>query len=77
MLTYIQEEEDEKPKPYFGTGDFDERIEEYYKREESDDSLYFLITKKAATILAFWFFNQASDKESFDGLMERLEKNEV
>jgi hypothetical protein len=76
MLTYIQEE-DENPKPYFGTGDFDEKIEEYYKREESDDSLYFLITKKAATILAFWFFNQASDRESFDGLMERLEKNEV
>jgi hypothetical protein len=77
MLTYIQEEEDENPKPYFGTGDFDEKIEEYYKREESDDNLYFLITKKAATILAFWFFNQASDKESFDGLMDRLEKNEV
>lgn len=77
MLTYIQEEDDENPKPYFGGGDFDEKIEEYYKREESDDNLYFLITKKAATILAFWFFNQASDKESFDGLMDRLEKNEV
>lgn len=77
MLTYIQEDKDEDPKPYFGAGDFEKRLEEYYSQEESDDDLYFLITKKAATILAFWFFNQASDKESFDGLMQRLEKNEL
>ena len=77
MLTYIQSEEDEEAVPYFGKGDFDTRLEEYYKKEESDDYLYFLITKKAATILAFWFFNQASDKESFDGLMKKLENNEL
>jgi len=77
MLTYIQEEDEETPKPYFGSGDFEEKLEEYYKREESEDNLYFLITKKAATVLAFWFFNQASDKESFDSLMKRLENNEL
>jgi hypothetical protein len=77
MLTYIQEEDEESPKPYFGSGDFEDKLEEYYKREESEDSLYFLITKKAATILAFWFFNQASDKESFDSLMKRLENNDL
>ena len=77
MLTYIQEMEDEYPKPYFGAGDFEDKLEQYYKREESDDSIYFLITKKAATILAFWFFNQASDKDSFDDLMQRVEKNEI
>ncbi len=77
MLTYIQEEGDENPQPYFGRGDFEERLEEYYKKEESDDSVYFLIAKKAATILAFWFFNQASDKESFDGLMAKIENNEL
>lgn len=77
MLTYIQEEDEETPKPYFGSGDFEDKLEEYYKREESEDNLYFLITKKAATILAFWFFNQASDKESFDSLMKRLENNEL
>jgi hypothetical protein len=77
MLTYIQEEDEESPKPYFGSGDFEDKLEEYYKREESDDDLYFLITKKAATILAFWFFNQASDKESFDSLMKRLENNDL
>jgi hypothetical protein len=77
MLTYIQEEGEESPSSYFGSGDFEDRLEEYYRREESEDPLYFLITKKAATILAFWFFNQASDKDSFDSLMTRLESNEL
>jgi hypothetical protein len=76
MLTYFKEE-DEAPKPYFGGGTFEDRLEEYYKREESEDPLYFLITKKAATILAFWFFNQATDKESFDSLMKRIENNDL
>lgn len=76
-LTYIQEETDEEAVPYFGDGDFEDRLEEYYTREESDDPVYFLIAKKAATILAFWFFNQASDKESFDTVMKRLENDEV
>jgi len=77
MLTYIQGVDDENPKPYFGVGDFEDKLAEYYKKEESDESLYFLITKKAATILAFWFFNQASDKDSFDDLMKRVESNEL
>ena len=77
MLTYIQGVDDENPTPYFGSGDFDDKLAEYYKKEESDESLYFLITKKAATILAFWFFNQASDKDSFDDLMKRVESNEL
>lgn len=77
MLTYIQEEADDVEVPLFGKGDFDERLEKYYEKEESEDSLYFLIAKKAATVLAFWFFNQASDKKSFDSLMEKLENNEL
>jgi len=77
MLTYIQEETDDVEVPLFGNGDFDERLEKYYEKEESEDSLYFLIAKKAATVLAFWFFNQASDKKSFDSLMEKLENNEL
>lgn len=77
MLTYVQGADDEHPKPYFGIGDFDDKLEEYYKKEETDDSLYFLITKKAATIFAFWFFNQASDKDSFDDLMKRVETGDI
>jgi len=77
MLTYIQEEADDVEVPLFGKGDFDERLEKYYEKEESEDSLYFLIAKKAATVLAFWFFNQASDKKSFDSLIYRDRRRDI
>jgi hypothetical protein len=77
MLTHFREEDDETIKPYFGAGTFEDRLEEYYKKEESEDDVYFLIARKAATVLAFWFFNQASDKDSFDDLMKRVESNDL
>jgi hypothetical protein len=73
-LTYIQYENDEKPKPYFRGSDFESKIEDYYEKEESSDPFYFAAIKKASTILAFWFFNQASEPKEFDELIEKMEK---
>ena len=73
-LTYIQYENDDKPKPYFDGSDFESKIEDYYEKEESNDQFYFAAIKKASTILAFWFFNQASEPKEFDDLIERMEK---
>jgi hypothetical protein len=73
-LTYIQYENDDKPKPYFEGSDFESKIEDYYEKEESNDQFYFAAIKKASTILAFWFFNQASEPKEFDELIEKMEK---
>lgn len=76
-LTYIQEQEDEDPVPYFAGDDFEEKIENYYKKEESGDEFYMALIKKVSTIIAFWFFNQASQPEEFDALIEKLEKGQL
>ena len=76
-LTYIQEQEDEDPVPYFTGDDFEEKIENYYKKEESGDEFYMALIKKVSTIIAFWFFNQASQPEEFDALIEKLEKGQL
>jgi hypothetical protein len=76
-LTYIKEENKEEPVPYFKGSDFEEKIEDYYKKEESSDEFYFATIKKASTVLAFWFFNQASEASEFDELMARVEKGEL
>ena len=76
-LTYIQNENDDKPKPYFEGFDFEAKIEDYYEKEESGDSFYFSAIKKASTILAFWFFNQASEPKEFDELIEKMEKGKL
>ncbi len=77
MLTHIQREEDEDPIPYFEGVDFDQKIEDYYSKEDNTTDLYEAIVKKVTTILAFWFFNQASTPDEFNALIEDLEKGAV
>lgn len=76
-LTYIQNEEDLDPKPYFKGDSFEDKINDYYSKEESSDQFYFSLIKKVSTVIAFWFFNQASDSKEFDSLMEKIEKGEL
>jgi hypothetical protein len=77
MLTNIQREDDEDPKPYFIGDDFDKRIDDYYTKEDENSDFYGLLVQKVSTILAFWFFNQASTPEEFNKLIEDVEKGEV
>ena len=77
MLTHIQGEDDDKPYPYFKGGDFEEKKEDYFEKEDAGDPFYFELVKKVTTILAFWFFNQASKPEEFNKLIEDVEKGEI
>jgi hypothetical protein len=77
MLTHIQREEDEEPTPYFTGEDFEQRVEDYYKKEDESDDFYLQVVKKVTTILAFWFFNQASTPDEFNDLIEQMENGEL
>ena len=77
MLTHVQGEDDEQPVPYFQGEDFDQRVEDYYKKEDESDEFYLEVVKKVTTILAFWFFNQASSPDEFNALIEQMEKGEL
>jgi hypothetical protein len=69
-LTYVQKEGQDKPQPYFSGEDFEDRLEDYYKKEEQEDPLYFEIARKISNVAAFWFYNSSAGKEDFDGLFE-------
>ena len=77
MLTHVQEEDDENPKPYFEGEDFDQKIEDYYLKEDKASDFYNELVKKVTTVLAFWFFNQASSPDEFNKLIEDLEKGDI
>jgi hypothetical protein len=77
MLTHIQGEDDDKPYHYFQGDTFEEKKDDYYIKEDAGDSFYFDVVKKVTTILAFWFFNQASKPEEFNKLIEGVEKGEI
>jgi len=69
-LTFIQREDEDKPSCYFKGEDFEDKLEDYYAKEESEDRQYFEIAQKISRIAAFWFYNQASSKEDYDALFE-------
>ena len=77
MLTHVQCDKDEDPTPYFGGEDFEQRAEDYYKKEDQSDDFYLQLVKKVTTILAFWFFNQASTPDEFNALIEQMENGEL
>jgi len=76
-LTHIQREEDEEPQEYFKGDDFEDKLDDYYSKEDENSDLYNQVIKKVTTVLAFWFFNQASTPEEFNKLIEDVEKGEV
>ena len=77
MLTHIQREDDTEPISYFDGEDFDQRLEDYYLKEDETGDFYEAIIKKVTTVLAFWFFNQASSPDEFNKLIEDLEKGDL
>jgi len=77
MLTYIQREGQDEPEPYFNGEDFEEKMEDYYLKEDEMSVIYPEVVKKVTTVLAFWFFNQASEPEEFTKLIEDMEKGEI
>ena len=48
-----------------------------YSHVDENSDFYGLLVQKVSTILAFWFFNQASTPEEFNKLIEDVEKGEV
>ncbi len=76
-LTHVYNEENDKFDRYFDGEDFDDKIQNYHKLEESEDEFYFALIQKVSTILAFWFFNQASSPQEFDDLIEKMEAGEL
>jgi isocitrate dehydrogenase kinase/phosphatase len=76
-LAYIKKPLDPEPKPYFSGSDFEEKLQDFYEKEESADQQYFQISKKLSTLMAFWFFNQASTTQDFEELDRKIESGEL
>lgn len=76
-LTYIKKELDSEPKPYFKGREFEDKLQDFYEKEEQPTEQYNTISKKLSTLVAFWFFNQASSKEDFEELDKKIESGEL
>lgn len=76
-LTYIKKESDDKEKPFYKGKEFEDKLSDFYEKEENITPQYSAISKKLSTLVAFWFFNQASSKEDFEELDRKIEAGEL
>jgi hypothetical protein len=76
-LTFLKKESDLDSKPYFKGKDFEEKLLDFYDKEEKAENVHISLVKKVSTFVAFWFFNQASTKEDFEKLEKRVESGEL
>jgi hypothetical protein len=75
-LSYIKKQ-DMEVKPYFKGKEFEEKLEDFYLKEEESSQQHLAISKKLSTLVAFWFFNQASSEEEFKELDRKIEAGEL
>ena len=76
-LTYLKTDSESPEEPYFKGEDFEDKLHSFYEKEESANENYGVISKKVSTLVAFWFFNQASTKEEFEELDRKIESGEL
>lgn len=68
MLTYVEEQKDgEAPvyTPYFKGDTFEEKLEDYYTKEEEFDTLYLQVRQKLAYFISFWYNGAIATRDDF------------
>jgi hypothetical protein len=69
----LMEEINKELVPFFDGEDFEEKLDQYYEREDEDDNEeYVEIMQKVGTVVAFWFFNQGQGQDKFDELLKEF-----
>lgn len=74
FLTFV--EENGKPVPFFGSGDFEEKLNKLYELSENEDKFNKEVLEKAALYISFWYMGRLSAKEDFEYLNTELNKSE-
>jgi len=60
------EKDGDKLIPFFDGADFEEKLDQYYEREdEEDNKTYLEIMQRAGTAMAFWYYNQGLPTDKF------------
>lgn len=77
-LSYMRRDEDDEIEPIFKGQEFSDKVDEYYRLEESGSELYHLISSKIATYISYWYYSAGAvtDKD-FQKLQEDIDQGEV
>jgi len=73
-LTFFKEKESkEEAKPFFDGDTFEDKVDNYYAKEELDDALFGAVAGKLASLLSYWYFSNNTSKEQFDKILDDID----
>ena len=73
-LTYFkQKDSKDEPKEFFEGQTFEEKIDNYYLKEETDNTLFSLVGGKLAALLSYWYFSNTVEEEQFDKILHDID----
>ena len=62
---------------FFDGEDFEDKLDQYYSREdEEDNEVYLDIMRTAGTIVAFWYYNQGLEHKKFESALREFIDND-
>lgn len=64
-------------RPMFDGEDYDEMLDDYYKKDEKGDEVYDLCREKLMAFVSFWYFSQNASEEDFKSLEEEIETGTI
>ena len=62
-----------EPVPLFKGETFEEKIDDYYSKDEAEDSLFQLVAGKLASIISFWYFSNQPEEKDFDKIINDID----
>ncbi len=81
MLSYVEEQpkEDGVPvwTPLYKGETFEEKVEDFYTKEENADSFYLQVKQKLAYFVSFWYNGAIASKEDFVKLEKDIDEGKV
>ncbi|MBN86367.1 MAG: hypothetical protein CL885_02455, partial [Dehalococcoidia bacterium] len=64
--------------PIFKGETFQDKIDEYYRLEESGDEIYDLLASKLSTYMSYWYYSAgAVTDEDFEGLQRDMDEGKI
>jgi len=70
MLHIAHAEEGKEEKEFFGTGDFDKKIERYDEIDEGEDFFDIVVARKFAYYVSFWFVGRPNTQKEFQEMID-------
>ncbi len=80
MLTHIEdvkEDETSTLSPFFPGNTYEERVENYYKKEDNPDEFYVKAQTKISYIIAFWKNGAAISQDDFKALEKEIDEGRL